>query len=192
MEKIVLKFIALTFSLMALISCNNDDYNGNMVDEGPSAPLMFSINAKGTAIGELVENYPLPGTELKVSGNAFTMPMFNPVTGETMGTVIDINVNAETFEDGSMFAENYTLFFFEDEQESILVLHNWIDMVPAPPTFMNAFIKKEHTLDNVVSGSGLFSDFTGGATLNASLDMKDFDKNTVGFDCLYGFTQKVF
>ncbi|MHA7831676.1 MAG: hypothetical protein ACX93O_11300 [Flagellimonas sp.] len=192
MKKIVFKLIALTFSFMAMISCNDDDYNGNVVDEGPGVPLMFNVNAKGTVTGELVEDYLLPGTELKVSGNAFAMPIFNPATDESMGTVTDISVQAETFEDGSMFAENYTVFYFDDEQESTLVLHNLIDMVPVPPTFMNAFIKKEHTVDNVVSGTGVFSDFSGGATLNASLDMKDFGENTVGFDCMYGFTKTVF
>ncbi len=189
MKKTIFKLIALTFSLLALMSCSDDDYNGEVINEDPATILMFSINAKGTVTGEVVENYELPGTNITVTGNAFEMPMFNPVTNETIGTVIDINVDAVTFEDGSMFGENYTVFLFEDAQHSTLVLHNLIDMIPAPPANMNAFIKRENTLDNVVSGTGVYSSFVGGSTLNASLDMSAFAENTVGFDCLYGFTQ---
>ncbi|MBO0321909.1 hypothetical protein J0X14_06350 [Muricauda sp. CAU 1633] len=189
MKKIVFKLLALTFSLMALMSCSDDDYNGDVIGEDPTIPLMFGINAKGTVTGKMVENYELPGTDLTVSGNAFEMTMFNPATDEAIGTVIDINVDAQTFEDGSMFGENYTVFLFEDSQNSSLVLHNLIEMIPAPPANMNAFIKRENTLDNVVGGTGIYSSFVGGSTLNASLDMKDFAENKVGFDCLYGFTK---
>jgi hypothetical protein len=189
MKKVIFKLIALTFSLMALLSCSDDDHEGDIINEDPTTTPMFSINAKGTVTGKMVENFKLPGTDLSVAGNAFEMTMYNPVTGESMGTVIDINVGAETFEDGSMFGENYTIFLFDDAQNSTLVLHNLIDMIPAPPANMNAFIKKENTTDNVVSGTGIYSGFAGGSTLNATLDMSAFAENTVGFDCLYGFTQ---
>lgn len=180
--------LAITLGIFTLVSCNNDDNNDPIINEDPVMPHMFSIYAEGNATGEFIEDYELPGTDQVVSGNAFTMPIYNPVTQQQTGTVIDINVQAISHEDGSMFGENYTVFLFEDTYNSSLVLHNFIEMIPESPTLMNAFIKTDNTKNNVISGTGLFAEFSGGATLNALLDMTNFGENTIGFKCLYGLT----
>lgn len=192
MKKLSFKLIAVVFTALSIVSCSDDDDNNGIVNQDPVMPEMFSINARGVATGEMVTDYELPGTDLTVSGNAFTMNMHHPVTDEVIGTVIDINVAAQTFEDGSMFGENYTVFQFNDAQESTLVLHNLIDMIPAPPAHMNAFIRRANTTNNVVAGNGLYAGFQGGATLIATLDMSNFSENTVGFNCMYGFSQRAF
>ncbi len=110
-------------------------------------------------------------------------------TAKRLGSVTDINVATETFEDGSMKGENYTLFTFEADN-STLLLHNFIDMTPISATDLQAIIPTEQTKYNVIGGTGRFADISGGSTLQAILDMTEFDLGKVGFDCHYRISFK--
>lgn len=147
-------------------------------------PEHLTLQAIGVATGTPVTES-LPGVGSEVTGNAFVMDFFDKETGERLGSVTDINVQAETFEDGSMQGENYTIFTFDDDSSTI-VMHNIIDMTPVDSVTMNAIIATENTQYNVIGGTGKFADITGGSTLNATLDMSEFAVGTVGFDCTYG------
>ncbi len=81
--------------------------------------------------------------------------------------------------DGSMNAENYTVFTFEDDN-STLLLHNFIEMTPIDQVTLHGVIPAAKAQYNVVGGTGRFA---GGATLDAILDMTQFAQGTIGFDC---------
>lgn len=174
-------FISLIFiATSSIIGCKDDNINQAY------EPKELTVQAVGTATGTPATAL-LPGVNIEVTGNAFTMDLFDKQTGELLGSVTDINVEAETFEDGSMKGENYTIFTFK-EDESKIVLHNFIDMTPIDSTTLNGIIQSENTKDNVIGGTGRFADVSGGSTLNAILDMTNFAEGTVGFDCTYHIT----
>ena len=181
-NSIVIYFLIISFSY-SLFSC--DDYEENTTPKVEQ----FTLQAIGTATGLPVQTK-IDGIDLEVTGNAFTMDFFNKQTGERIGSVTDINVTAETFDDGSMIGENYTVFTF-DEDNSTLVLHNFIEMTPIDSVTMEAVIKKENTKTNLIGGTGRFANENGGSTLNAVLDMSEFAKGIVGFNCTYSISIKI-
>ena len=91
-----LAFVSLIVTLIInLVGCSDNNTNQTYT------PKELSVQAIGTATG-IPTTEILPGTDIEVTGNAFTMDFFDKQTGEHLGTVTDINVKAETFEDGSM------------------------------------------------------------------------------------------
>ena len=99
----------------------------------------------------------IEGLDIEVEGSAFVIEFFDKKTGARLGTVKDIVVASEIFGDGSMKSENYTVLTFE-EDNSTLVMHNFIDMFPGKGTELNTFIPLEHTASNVIGGTGRFKD----------------------------------
>ena len=181
------KFLTAIFVCsFALISCNDDDGDHLPPEETPQA---LALNAVGTATAQPVQDFSIAGTSFQVTGNAFSMDFFDNSTGEKLGTLTDINVAAETFPDGSMKGENFTIFTFADDKGT-LVMHNFIDMQPVDEATLSASIKLNDARTNVVGGTGIFEGAKGGSTLNATLDMTAFATGTVGFDCVYNITLK--
>ena len=177
--KNTIALFALALSLiLTFSSCDKND------EAVPKITDQYTLQAIGIATATPVETT-IEGVGIKVAGNAFSMDLLDQKTGKHIGTVTDINVAAETFEDGSMKGENYTIFSF-DEDNSTLVLHNFIDMTPLDSTTLKAIIQPENTKQNVIGGTGKFANATGGSTLNATLDMSEFSVGTIGFDCIYG------
>jgi len=173
--------ITLLFALsLGLVACDDED------DNRPAVPQEYTLQAVGVATATPVETT-LEGIDLEVAGNAFVMDFFDKQTGKRLGTLTDINVAGETFEDGSMDAENYTVFTFEDDN-STLILHNFIKMTPIDQVTLRAVIPAAKTKYNVIGGTGRFAGATGGSTLDATLDMTQFAQGTIGFDCTYGVT----
>ncbi len=170
-------YLALVTFLVVFTSCEKED------EQGPSFPQQLTLQAVGIATGTPVQTS-LPGTDLEVTGNAFSMNFYDPSNGEKLGTLTDINVAAETFPDGSMKGENFTIFEFE-EDNSTLVLHNFIDMTPLDETTLEGVIPAEKTQSNLIAGTGKFSGASGGSSLQAILDMSAFAEGTIGFDCIY-------
>lgn len=179
MRNAMILFSTLILGLQLLSSCE---------DKAVDLPKVMSLHAVGTATATPTQ-LTLPGIELEVSGNAFTMDFYDAPTAKRLGSVTDINVATETFEDGSMKGENYTLFTFEADN-STLLLHNFIDMTPISATALQAIIPTEQTKYNVIGGTGRFADISGGSTLQAILDMTEFDLGKVGFDCHYRISFK--
>ncbi|MBT34097.1 MAG: hypothetical protein CMO01_30915 [Thalassobius sp.] len=173
-------YILLLLFTISLISCDEKDDN----HLSPEAPKQLTLQAIGVATGIPISTV-IEGVDIEVSGNAFTMDLFNKETGAHIGIVTDINVFAETFEDGSMQGENYTIFTF-DEDNSTLVMHNFINMTPIDNTTLQAVIDTPKTESNVIGGTGKFAGELGGSTLNATLDMTEFAIGTIGFNCTYG------
>jgi len=179
MRNAMILFSSLLLGLQLLSSCE---------DKATDLPSVMSIHAIGKATA-VPTQLRLPGIELEVSGNAFTMDFFDAPTAKRLGTVTDINVATETFEDGRMKGENYTLFTFEADN-STLLLHNFIDMTPISATALQAIIPADQTKYNVIAGTGRFAHASGGSTLLAFLDMTEFDIGKVGFDCHYRISFK--
>lgn len=174
-------FITLLFALsLGLVACDDED------DNTPAVPQEYTLQAVGVATGTPVETT-LEGIDLEVAGNAFVMDFFDKQTGERLGSVADINVAAETFEDGSMDAENFTVFTFEDDN-STLILHNFIEMTPVDSVTLHGTIPTAKAKYNVIGGTGRFAGAAGGSTLDATLDMTQFAQGTIGFDCTYDVT----
>ncbi len=183
-----MKTTKILFALLAVLSlgisgCDNDDDTAT-----PVVPEKITLRAVGVATGTPIETT-IEGVGIDVAGNAFTMDFYDEATGQRLGTVVDINVAAETFEDGSMKAENYTVFTFE-EDNSTLVLHNFIDMTPIDEVTLKGVIQPGKAQYNVIGGTGRFADASGGSTLDAILDMAEFANGTIGFDCVYGVSFK--
>lgn len=174
MRNAILIFSLLIGGLQFLISCE---------DKVADLPKVMTLHAVGTATATPTQ-ITLPGLEIEVSGNAFTMDFYDAPTAKRLGTVTDINVATEAFEDGSMKGENYTIFTFEADN-STLLLHNFIDMTPISAIALQAVIPADKTKYNLIGGTGRFADVTGGSTLQAILDMTEFDLGIVGFDCTY-------
>ena len=173
---IMVRLLAISF---VIFSCNKEDEN---VSE--KVPGSLTLQAIGVATGIPVTEQ-LPGVNMEVTGNAFIMDFFDKKSGEKLGSLTDINVTADNFEDGSMNAENYTIFRF-DKDNSALVLHNFIEMTPIDEVTLNGIIQPENTIYNVIGGTGKFAGIRGGSTLDAILDMTAFANGTIGFDCTYG------
>ncbi|UZR98063.1 hypothetical protein [Chondrinema litorale] len=180
MKHSFLMYILFFLFTTSLVSCD-DNEDDNL---SPEKPKQFTLQAIGVATGIPIQTV-IEGVDIEVSGNAFTMDLFNKETGTLIGSVTDINVFAETFEDGSMQGENYTIFTF-DEDNSTLVMHNFIDMTPIDNTTLQAVIDAPKTESNVIGGTGKFNGELGGSTLNATLDMTEFANGTIGFNCTYG------
>ncbi|RDY58648.1 hypothetical protein [Flagellimonas nanhaiensis] len=181
------KFLtAILVCSFTLISCSDDDGDYVPSEKNPQA---LSLNAVGIATAQPVQDFSIAGTGFQVTGNAFTMDFFDNSTGEKLGTLTDINVAAETFPDGSMKGENFTIFTFAKDKGT-LVMHNLIDMRPVDEGTLSASIKLNDARTNLVGGTGIFEGSKGGSTLNAILDMTAFANGTVGFDCVYNITLK--
>ncbi len=174
-KSILILLAILSFGFFA---CEDDN------EPSTEIPETMTLHAIGVATAQPGKTF-IPGIDLEVEGNTFIMDFFDKNTGKKIGTATDINVAAETFDDGSMKGENYTIFTF-DEDHSTLILHNFIDMTPIDPTTLKAIIPEEHTSYNLIGGTGRFAGISGGSTLDALLDMTDFAVGTVGFDCTYG------
>jgi len=172
-------FLLTLLSAFALWSCEEDQDNPT-----PEIPETLTLHAVGVATGTPVKTQ-IEGIGLEVEGNAFVMDFYDKNTGERIGSLTDINVAAETFDDGSMKGENYSVFTFE-EDNSTLVMHNFIDMTPIDNATLEATIQPENAEYNVIGGTGRFAGIKGGSTLDAILDMTEFANGTVGFDCVYG------
>lgn len=177
MQNKLMLLLILTVSLTTLSSCEKEE------DQVPTSPQRLLVQAVGVATGSPVQ-MSLPGTDLEVSGNAFTMNFFDPANGEKLGTLTDINVAAEAFPDGSMKGENFTIFEFSADNSS-LVLHNFIDMTPLDETTLQGVIPVDKSTTNLIAGTGKYSGVSGGSTLHAILDMSAFAEGTVGFNCTY-------
>lgn len=174
MRNAILICLTLMVSLQLFISCE---------DKAADIPQVMTLHAVGTATATPTQ-MTLPGLEIEVSGNAFTMDFYDAPTAKRLGSVTDISVATETFEDGRMKGENYTIFTFEADN-STLILHNFIDMTPISAIALQAVIPVDKTKYNLIGGTGKFAGVTGGSTLQAILDMTEFDLGKVGFDCTY-------
>lgn len=172
-KRIVVVFLAICL----FTSCEKD------AQQNPDTTQKLSLQALDISTGMPVQRT-LPGTDVEISGNGFSMAFYDKATGTQLGYLMDINVASETFPDGSMEVENYTIFEFAADNSS-LVLHNFIEMTPVDSTTLEGKIPVEKTQNNLISGTGKYADVNGGSTLNAILDMSAFAEGTIGFNCIY-------
>ena len=149
-------------------------------------PDVMAIKAIGTSTAAPITQF-IQAIGLEVSGNTFEVDFYDTNNGNKLGRLQDIVVGSETFEDGSMTMENYTVFTFYDDN-STLVLHSIIDTTPLDATTMKATIAEENAMSNVVGGTGRYRNVRGGCQLDAILDVTLFGEGTVGFECYYDFT----
>ncbi len=175
MKNPIILFKMTVLALFTLASCSDDDQIVPITDP-------FTLQSLGVATGVPITTT-IEAINKEITGIAFTMDFFDG-EGQRLGSVTDINVSSEIFADGSMKGENYTIFNYDDDQ-STLVLHNFIDMTPINEVTLQATVQPKHAQDNVVGGTGRFAGKTGGATLDAILDMTKFNEGTIGFDCVY-------
>lgn len=169
--------VLLLFCLFSFSSCEKN------LEQKTNTPTILSLQAIDLSTGMAVQKT-LPGTDLEVSGNGFTMAFHDKTTGERLGYLMDINVASETLPDGSMKTENYTIFEF-DADNSAIVLHNFIEMTPINPTTLEGKIPVDQTQYNLIAGTGKYAGVSGGSTLHAILDMSAFAEGTIGFNCIY-------
>jgi|GEM_PF-1469149 len=171
-----LSIIFFLFSL--LFSCEES--------EDGIKPDVMAIKAIGTSTAAPMTQF-IQAIGQEVSGNTFEVDFYDTKNGNKLGKLQDIVVGAETFEDGSMTMENYTIFtFYEDN--STLVLYSIIDTTPLDATTMKATIAEENAMSNVVGGTGRYRNVRGGCKLDAILDVTLFGEGTVGFECYYDIT----
>ena len=155
-------------------------------DEELTLPAPIDIpplSAVGTATGVPVDTV-FPGLDIPVKGTGFTLDFTDDETGEKLGAVTDVNLTMTPRDDGSVLAENYTVFTFA-EDGSTLILHFLIDMVPLSPTTMDVSANKDLVEYNVAGGTGRFSGVGGRAALQATLDVTEMAAGTIGFECIY-------
>ncbi len=176
MKTVIVKTVLFLFLFASVTGCNDDD----------DSKELLTLRAVGAVVGQPIETT-IEGVGIKVSGNAFHLNLFDYQTGEFLGSVKDINVDTEVFDDGSMKGENYTIFTFSDDN-STLVLHNFIDMTPVNEVTLAAVIQPKNTISNIIGGTGRFAGVTGGSTLEATLDITGLALGSVAFDCTYGMT----
>lgn len=169
--------IALLLALsITLTSCDKDE------DTIPEIKT-FTLHAVGTATATPIDQL-IPGTEQEVSGISYTMDFFDKETGELLGSLTDINVSMDNQPDGTVIAEGFPIFTFQ-EDGSTLSLHNFVLLQPLEAGIMSATYEPAYQEKNIISGTGRFAGARGQSILSATLDVTQMEAGIITFDCIY-------
>lgn len=177
MKTLSIYLVALFLLCFHLSSCDKDN-----VQPDPDAELYMS---KGTDTPEIKELL-LPGTSVRKQGSTMTVSLYDRKSGEQLvGKLTDLTENTVPLPDGSgVESELYSIFEFDDAEQSTLTMHNFLKIVEQDEITMKASIT-DPGKSTIVAGTGRFEGAGGYALLDATVDLSQADKGLVSLVCLY-------
>ncbi|WP_299437733.1 hypothetical protein [uncultured Aquimarina sp.] len=169
MEK--MKRIAFLAIVVAIVSCSDDDYQGDV----PSTGETLKVLGSGVTEGQDKE-VTVPSLGETITLNCFSMPITNVESGEVIGTLEDCTITSKENEDGTFTEYVITTFFIEGRGS--IVAENIVTLTPtADPGFLNtSFIP---TTDNIMDGTGDFENITGKVMLEGLIDVTRLETENI-------------
>lgn len=176
----IIKNIVLVVLSVVFVACADDDNTGDI--PGPER-IQLKVIGRGTAVAQS-KTIVHPKTGETLVPDCFLMDLIDPDTGKVIGTLQDCVVDNVVPSDGTILSRVITSINI-DGRGTIQAENQVLQTLRPPEQELNFETTFTPTENNIINATFEFKRMKGTVALDGEVNLANFDKGIVVFDCIF-------